>query len=57
VTQNGKLLKTWNENQITDIDFSLPVELTRGEDAEFEITVKLKSGQKDLVAKKIYQVR
>lgn len=57
VTQNGKHLKTWNENQITDIDFSLPVELTRGEDAEFVITVKLKSDQDELTAKKIYQVR
>ncbi len=57
VTQNGKHLKTWNENEVSDIDFSLPVELTRGEDAEFVITVKLKSDQDELTAKKIYQVR
>ena len=57
VTRNKKEIESWNENQINSIMFSVPIELTRGEDSEFDITVKLKSSQKDLVAKKIYQVR
>ena len=56
VTQNGKQIEKWSESQINSNVFSLPVELTRGEESEFVVTVELKSSQDKLTAKKIFQV-
>ena len=57
VTQKGKVIEQWRESDVSSTLFDTQVELTRGEDAKFEITVYLKSGQKPLKAIKTFKVR
>ena len=57
VTQKGKVIEQWRESDVSGTLFETQVELTRGEDAKFEITVYLKSGQKPLKEIKTFKVR